>query len=322
MNFPSVTTRPGLRLAVVVLTGFFSIQAWSHGAHNEDRRAAIDPLPKVLNGLTVQLADTLGAQLVIDNPTSKPLVILANDGKPFLRISKAGAEANVRHQTWLDSYLPGGLPHREPVAGEGDKPDWRFVRKASHWGWFDERLKAEIAEGDSWRIPVRYGDTETAITGTFVAALANGLWQANWHSAPKLPKGITALLIPGQPFGLMLSNKTTQTVEVLDDQKQPFLRLNAEGTFANTHSALWRETAATPSLRQMQAQAWQKVSDSPRYTWVEPRTLPAANASTKKVQRWNITLKIDGKPTILAGSSHWVKAAKRDITPSTTQYQQ
>ncbi|MEO7825357.1 MAG: hypothetical protein ABIR53_08125 [Paraperlucidibaca sp.] len=314
-------TRSGSLLAVVVFTSLCSLNAWSHSAHGEDRRASLDALPSALQGVTVQLVDTLGAQLVVDNKTTKPLVILASDGQPFLRISSIGVDANVRHQTWLDSYLPGGLPHRETVAGEGNTPDWRMVRKASHWGWFDERLKVEQAEGESWRIPVRYGDVDTAITGKFVAALANGLWQANWQSAPKLPKGISVLLIPGQPFGLMLSNKTQQTVEVLDDQKQAFLRINRKGTFANTHSALWQKTAVQSSLRQAQTQAWQKVSDSPRYTWVEPRTLPAADASTKTLQRWSITLLIDGKPTTLAGKSRWVKAPKRNTAPTTTQYQ-
>ncbi|MBQ0714471.1 MAG: hypothetical protein KBT61_02630 [Paraperlucidibaca sp.] len=313
--------RPGLRLAAVVLTSLISSTAWSHAAHNEDRRASIDPLPNALKGVTVQLVETLGAQLVIDNKTAKPLVILANDGKPFLRVSSAGVDANVRHQTWLDSYLPGGLPHRKTIDGEGDKADWRMVRKTSHWGWFDERLKVENAKGDSWRIPVRYGDVDAVISGKFVAALANGLWQSSWQSAPKLPKGVSILLIPGQPFGLMLSNSSRQTVEVLDDQKQPFLRLNAKGTFANTHSALWQKTAVQSSLRQAQAQAWQKISATPRYTWVEPRTLPAAGASTKAVQRWNITLLIDGKATVLNGQSRWVKAPKRDTAPTTTQYQ-
>jgi hypothetical protein len=313
--------RPGLRLAAVVLTSLFCTHAVAHGAHGGDRRATLDPLPVALKGVTVQLAETLGTQLIVDNKTSTPLVVLADDGKPFLRIKGSGVEANVRHQTWLDTYLPGGLPHREVVAGEGDKPDWRFARKTSHWGWFDGRLKAAEAKGDTWRIPVRYGNTDAAITGKFVDALANGLWQANWQRAPKLPKGVTVLLIPGQPFGLMLSNKTKQTVEVLDAQKQPFLRLNAKGTFANTHSALWQETAAQPSLRQEQAQAWQKISNTPRYTWVEPRTLPAAGASTKAVQRWNITLLIDGKATVLNGQSRWVKAPKRETAPTTTQYQ-
>jgi hypothetical protein len=314
-------TRSGSRLAVVVFTSLCSLNAWSHSAHGEDRRASLDALPSALQGVTVQLVDTLGAQLVVDNKTTKPLVILASDGQPFLRISSIGVEANVRHQEWLDSYLPGGLPHREIVAGEGNKPDWRMVRKTSHWGWFDERLKVEGAEAKSWRIPVRYGDVDTAITGKFVAALATGLWQSSWHRPPKLPKGISILLIPGQPFGLMLSNKSQHTVEVLDRQQQAFLRINSKGTFANTHNTLWQKTAVQSALRQAHKQAWQKVSDSPLYTWVEPRTLPAADASTTTLQRWNITLLIDGKPTALAGQSRWVKAPKRDTPPTTTQYQ-
>jgi hypothetical protein len=39
------------------------------------------------------------------------------------------------------------------------------------------------------------------------------------------------------------------------------------------------------------------------------------------MQRWSITLLIDGKATVLNGQSRWVKAPKRDTEPTTTQYQ-
>lgn len=309
------SAQPDLRLAAIVLLSLFCHHAWGHAAHGGERRATLDPLPASLHGITVQLAETLGTQLVVDNKTSTPLIVMAEDGKPFLRIQANRVEANVRHQTWLDSYYPGGLPHREVIDEAGDQPIWRVARSTSHWGWFDARLKPDAAKSDTWRIPVRFGKTEAVISGKFVSAIANGLWQASWQQAPKLPTGISVMLIPGQPFGVMLTNKTNKTVEVLDEQQRPFLRLSTKGTFANTHSRLWQETAVQLALRQEQAQAWQKISDAPRFTWVEPRTLPETGTSLNHAKKWTITLLIDGKTTTLMGVSRWVKAAKRELSP-------
>lgn len=292
----------GFRLGMLCM---LSLPALAHVNHGGGFRPVLDPLPNALAEVSVQLTDTLAPQLLVENRGAEVVTILGQDGKPFLRIGPQGVEANTRHAEWLKTYLPGGLPGRKPEAG--DTPLWKTVKASRSWGWFDSRLKpANVTEDSLWRIPVLIGSRPSEIRGRFKPALQAGYWQADWRSKPVLPDGIQIVLIPGQPYGMMLSNRSTSVVTVLDRQGQPFIRLSKAGTEANLNSSQWRETATQQGLRQIStanSSGWQMISTSPRYTWVEPRT--RSNANTKKAFTWQIQLRIDTRLVTLTGESRW-----------------
>lgn len=287
-------------LAAIGLFG--SSWLWAHGGgHDTPVHAELDPLPAVLQGMQIQLADTLGAQLLVENPTPRTLVISGRDGQPFLRLGPNGVEANLRHPDWLNTWLPGGLPGRVPRLGEG--PDWQPVRQQPAWGWFDARLKGG-REGARWQIPVRIDDQPAMLSGRFVASSQPGYWRAEWRERPALPSGLQIMLVPGQPYGVMLENRSGKTVTVLDSQGQPFLRLVGNAVEARPGNPHWQQLASQQALRQNRnGRGWQRIGSGQRYTWVEPRTRPKS-ASRADVS-WTLPLLVDNQPLTLQGRSRW-----------------
>lgn len=291
---------------VVLLTAQLG---FAHADHEPDFLPQLLPLPEAMAGIKVQLAHTLAPQLLISNQTTKTLTILAQDQKPFLRFSPKGAEANVRHQAWFDSYLPGGLPTRKPEPGTG--ADWRVVSNKGTWGWFDVRLRPEKVSANSrWSVPVLVDGKATRIEGKFVPALQKGAWQASWDKPPALPEGVSLQLVPGQPFGIMLISRLKTDVVVQDRAHQPFLRVGPKQTHAHTGSSLWRETTTQMGLldaAQGAKPGWQIIGGGGRYTWLEPRTQPTDKTS-KKPHHWHINLVINNKMYRVDGTSRWSAA--------------
>lgn len=279
----------------------------AHDSHSGGVSPALSALPSTLAGVQVQLTETLAPQLLVENPTGKVLIILGQDGQPFLRLGPQGAEANTRHPDWLKTYLPGGMPGRKPETGK--TPLWKSVRSSPTWGWFDARLQpAGHKVGASWRIPVLLDGKASEIKGNFQATLQSGYWQASWTRLPTLPAGVSLMLIPGQPYGLMLNNQSAQPVTVLGRQGEPFIRISAQGTEAYLASPLWQETASQQGLRQSKpgdaASPWRKLNSAQRHTWIEPRTR-GRNGQTQPL-RWEIQLQVGSQRLVAQGISRWV----------------
>lgn len=294
----------GLLTSLAFALPLGSLQA--HDSHADARTPTLAGIPAGLAGLRIQLADSLAPQLLVENPTRGTLEILGRDGRPFLRLSPDGAEADHHHPDWLASWLPGGLPGRK---ADSSTPDWQTIRAQPSWGWFDPRLRATPGQ-TQWRIPVRLGGTRSEIRGGFRDALAGGFWQAGWRSRPQLPQGIRLQLIPGQPYGLMLSNDTDQPVTVLGRQQEPFLRISRTGSHARLDSPLWQETAAQQALRAPAtgSSGWQRLSNGSRHVWVDPRTRPPTGASRQQPHAWDIVLRWGKQQLTVQGESRWVKA--------------
>lgn len=281
--------------------------AQAHDSHSGGVSPALSALPPSLTGVQVQLTETLAPQLLVENPTGKTLIILGQDGQPFLRLGPQGTDANTRHPDWLKTYLPGGLPGRK--SDTGTTLLWKSVRSSPTWGWFDARLQpAGRKVGEPWRIPVLFDGRPSEIKGSFQATLQSGYWQASWTHLPTLPAGVSLMLIPGQPYGLMLSNQSSQPVTVLGRQGEPFIRVSAQGTEAYLASPLWQETATQQGLRQSKpgdaASPWRKLNSAQRHTWIEPRTR-GRNGQTQPL-RWEIQLQAGSQRLVAKGVSRWV----------------
>ena len=279
----------------------------AHDSHSSGVSPTLSALPSALAGIQVQLTETLAPQLLVENTTGKTLIILGQDDQPFLRLGPQGAEANTRHPEWLKTYLPGGLPSRKPEIG--NSPNWKSVKSHPAWGWFDARLQpANHKAGDTWRIPVLLNGKSSEIKGRFQNTLQSGYWQASWTALPTLPAGVSLMLIPGQPYGLMLSNQSAQAVTVLGRQGEPFIRVSTQGVEAYLASPLWQESATQQGLRQSNqsepSSPWLKLNSTQRHTWVEPRT--RGNNGQTQPLHWEIRLQVGSQPLVARGISRWV----------------
>lgn len=281
---------------------------YAHADHEPDWRPSLDAVTTpALAGMRFEIVHTLAPQLLAHNPGGRTLEVLAADGQAFLRLGPRGVEANVRHPAWFDTYLPGGLPTRQPAPGNG--PDWRQVDQQPTWGWFDQRLRpADIRAGTRWQVALRVDGQPAMLQGRFVPNLAPGLWQARWLRAPALPAGVEVSLVPGQPHGIMISTRGP-TVLVQDRERQGFLRISPRLVEAHTGSRLWRETTAQTGLLQatLSAPGWRPIGGGGRHVWLEPRTQPThqPGAGERKPHRWHIHLLVDDQPVRLDGISEW-----------------
>lgn len=293
---------------MLTLVGITAAPGWAqaHDSQGGGVSPTLSALPSTLAGVQVQLTETLAPQLLVENPTGKTLIILGENGQPFLRLGPQGAEANTRHPDWLKTYLPGGLPGRKSEVG--NTPLWKSLKHNPAWGWFDARLQpAGHSAGQSWRIPVLLDGKASEITGRFQASLQSGYWQASWTRLPALPAGVSLMLIPGQPYGLMLSNSSAQAVTVMGRQGEPFIRVSAQGTEAYLDSPLWQETAAQQGLRSrkdQQASRWLKLNSAQRHTWIEPRT--RGRSGQTQPLHWQVPLQVGGQSLVAEGVSRWV----------------
>ncbi len=300
-------------------------------------RPTLNALPESLALLRVQLHETLAAQLVIENPTRTTLEILDARGRPFLKIGPDGVQADMAALAWYQSFVPGGVPAPLETTDSLAKPRWVYVRHAASWGWFDPRLRsdsvqlsdtarkaAEIRTLGVWRIPVRYGEVHTELSGEFVyePALAGG-FESRLTSTPELAPGLRVKLVPGTPPALLLENNSTRTVTVIGAGGEPMLRLKQRRIYANLRSPSWRASGRSFGTDAAQADAatsealWTLVGHAQRFSWLEPRAgsphrRPSADVARAgqraEVYRWKIPLLIDQQPAVVEGAVDWVPA--------------
>src|SRR2546421_4085338 len=97
-------------MAVAVVVGVVTVPALPAAAHSSDPsvRPVLDAVQPALPGVTVQIAASVTAQLVVANPTPTTLSVLDGDGQPFLRVGPNGADVNRRSPTWAHADRPHG----------------------------------------------------------------------------------------------------------------------------------------------------------------------------------------------------------------------
>ena len=85
---------------MAVTAGALVVPATPAGAHASDPsvRPVIDAVDPAVPGVTVQLAASVTAQLVVSNPTPTTVSVLDVNDEPFLRIGPEGVTANSRRR--------------------------------------------------------------------------------------------------------------------------------------------------------------------------------------------------------------------------------
>lgn len=292
--------------------------------------ASLGEEPSELEGVTVQLKDTQGPQLVVENTTDRTLEVYNARDVPFLRISSGKVEANRKAETFYDTFGPEGtlVPEeaREATVEEArSSPDWAKVRDEGSWGWFDHRLQTEgvevpedisnaeeAAEFGSWEVPVNLGETETSLEGSYrYEPEPKGTYIAGLTSEPELPE-VEAQLSQGYggATALLLRNGGEEPVTILDGEGDPAIEIGPDEVRVNANSPVGREadrTVGTSSSEnggdsetgESSDPEWKTVAGGSSFTWQDPRLRPPGDQSQppasgvderQEVSDWNIPI--------------------------------
>lgn len=318
--------------AIVALSFLWASVAHSHGGGDDEEnsgrvRVVLDPLPPALSELRVQLRKTLAPQLLVANPTNKPLTISDEQGRGFLRIGPEKTEGDLGaaafHRT-NTIMAPGSIP-----ADDSGDPRWTVVEAAPHWGWFDLRLRTngidlphkvvdakEPAALGRWSVPVQLGDVDSVISGHFeYVPAANGIAQAKVVDAGALQGQALIRALPGSARpGLFLSYRGDSPLIIMGEQDEPFLRFSQRGVEANRYSPTWARVApaGAPSFvagKTSKNTLWARVSNSRSYGWIEPRTARTGEIEKPTepgiVKHWQVPVIIGENASRIQGVTEW-----------------
>jgi hypothetical protein len=114
---------------------------------------------------------------------------------------------------------------------------------------------------------------------------------------------------------LAIENDSEHTVEVLDDHGVPFIRVGPAGAEGNTAVPAWylalSPGAVVPAkVEQGRPAKWRRIRAESVVTWFDKRLDPAlvrlapelmTKGEPADVGRWEIPLRVDGRPVTLAG---------------------
>ncbi|MBW4934969.1 hypothetical protein KZO34_09910 [Marinobacter sp. F4206] len=327
----SLPLRGGLFVAFISANLLCAAAAHGHGGGSDEEkgtvRAVLDPLPPELSSLRVQLRKTLAPQLLVANPTGKPLTVEDESGRNFLRIGPdhtkgdLGTAAFHRTNTLM---APGAIP----ADASGDSR-WTVVEATPNWGWFDLRLRTdgidlphqvvdagERAPVGQWSVPVRLGDTESAISGRFeYVPTATGIFEAQVMDVGALSGQALVRAMPGSARpGLFLSYRGDAPLTLMGEQGEPFLRFSPQGVEANRHSPTWARAApaGSPSFVETSGEAdarWARISEGRSYGWIDPRTAYADTVEDPTrpgvVKDWRIPIRIGDESSRIEGVTEW-----------------
>jgi hypothetical protein len=269
-------------IAIVSVVVAARMAAAHHAGAASDVVPVLDPPPRALAGITVQLTYTLGWQLVVENPTGKTLEVLDEIGRSFLRL---GRRAGTTASGWFDPRI---RPDRADVA--------RGVLRAG--------VKTTVGR---WVIPMRLNGKALALTGRFeTVPPPDGAFRARLTSGDPFA-GVSVTLMPGRVPGLYLVNASAEDVLVVGADGEPFLRIGPGGTSANVRSATWRRSGKAAAPDDGTEPRWELQSPSPRYAWIEPRAAAAASWTNDTPSReWFVVLCRGADEARVTGVVEWV----------------
>jgi hypothetical protein len=301
-------------------------------------RVEIDELPRELAGMRVEFHKTMGPQLVIDNPTSRTVEVLDDTGVPFVRIGRQGVEGNIASEAWYTTYSPAAVVPAS--VKRGAKARWVRASTDTSFGWFDQRLDASkttlpsdvveasrAADLGAWTVPLRVGGRPVMLRGHFrYVPPPPGAYRVSLTSPPEIAKGVRVRLLPGKVPGLMMQSSSPQPLLVIGADGEPFLRIGPRGVEANLHSPTWWASgrgSADPDEAAVDPNAdpqWQRVSHSPRFSWIELRAqggLPATeDSSGTTTQAWQVPLRLGDEPFVITGEATWEPTADQLVSVS------
>lgn len=296
-------------------------------AHGGDTRVrpVLGAMPPELTGVRVEVHRTVAAQLVLHNPTEHTIEVLDPEGVAFLRIGPRGTEGNLAARAWYTTYAPG---MKAPEASLDAAPRWVHARAEPTFGWFEPRIDAtdvrvppllseagRAAELGRFEIPLRVDGHPVVLGGAFrFEPAAGGAYASRITSPAEIAPGVRVRLLPGRNAGLFVESSSARVLTVLDDAGAPFLKIGPDGVEADVTSAAWRRSGRGGSGSAAEdGSAWQRVSSSPRFGWVDSRTSHSADAvpsDCDETEIWQVPMRLGDEPVVVTGEIVWREAAK------------
>jgi hypothetical protein len=302
--------------------------------------------PEELEGVTLRMeTNFLGRWLVAENDTGEPLEIYDTEGEPFLRVGPEGVEYNRFAEEY---YLtkperesppkevrdnPDAEPEWVPLADEwippADKPYvlWKDRRidtegmEVSEWVPMEVRQAREDAEIGEWSIPVRLGEAETEVRGTYhYDAPPRGDFAARVTSEPESSE-ITVEVLHGAAKvaedALFLQNASGEPVTIFGRSGEPAIRIGPEESQINVNSPLGleagrRDPSGVEEPLETAQPEWEMVSGGSSFSWLDPRLRPPEgqpepddSESVQEVAQWEIPMQVGGEEVRIAGVIEW-----------------
>ena len=319
-------TRRALLLLLVVMTGLAAHPAAAHEADPSIVTTLDDVRPALPADVVVQVQAGIATQLVVRNPTPTVLEVVGSGGRPFLRISSAGVQADVGAEEFFTTSSPTGAAPRQ---ADDRTARWVRISAGDSWGWYDHRLHPEQVRAPAdeerearlgrWQVPLRYGELPVTASGSVTFRPLLGSLQV---SADPAPAGLTVQALPGRLPGLFLSVDAGTDVTVLGRDGEPFVRITGAGVEVNESSRTHvedraaRGSAAGPPST---TPAFRLVAPGARtYTWLDARLRYAYDLPPEPVlradgptrlERWQVPVRVDGASLVLTGDITWVPEA-------------
>jgi hypothetical protein len=324
--------------AFAVAAGAVVVPAAPAAAHGSDPsvRPVLDAVEPALPGVTVQLAQSVTAQMVVANPTPTTLSVLDGDGQPFLRIGPEGVLANRASPWWYLTNSPNGDATIPADAQPGAPPRWEQVAAEPAWGWFEHRLHPapqgvppdvsrarRITTLARWSVPFDYGGQPVEASGRIVYEPVRGAVTTRLRGSTRPFRDVEVQLAPGRVPALFLVNRGVEPVVVTGREGEPFLRLGPSGAEVNRRSPTWADDARAQGQDLTVAAAvvdptappdWAPAAGTQTYSWLEFRGLYERDRPPRRVleagktavlRAWTVPLEQDGRRVHLRGETVW-----------------
>jgi hypothetical protein len=325
-------------LVLGVVAGVITVPALPAAAHSSDPsvRPVLDAVRPALPGVTVQIAASVTAQLVVANPTPTPLSVLDGDGQPFLRIGPEGVLANKSSPWWYLTNSPNGDASIPADAQPGAPPRWERVSAEPAWGWFEHRLHPapqgvppdvsrthRLTTLARWSVPFDYGGQPVDVSGRIVYEPVRGAVTTRLRGTTRPFRDVEVQLAPGRVPVLFLSNRSAEPVVVTGRAGEPFLRVGPKGADVNRRSPTWADDARAQGQDLTVAAAvvdptappdWAQVAGAQTYSWLEFRGLYEHDRPPRRVlesgktavlRAWTVPLEHEGRRVELRGETVW-----------------
>lgn len=313
-------------LAAVVLLAVSS-PAPPAGAHDTDPRvvttldAITPPLPP---GIVVQTRAGVAEEVMAQNPTTTPLLVVGAGNRAFLRISARGVDADLSSADWYLTNSPTGTAIVPRAATPQAPARWVKVSTANSWSWYDHRLHPQPLDlpasvtsttrlGD-WQIPVDYEGSRSIVSGHTDVLPAVGAFTVSSDAAPT---GLVASVLPGRLPGLFLTDPGGLPTVVFGSDGKIFFRMDQRGVEVDEGSPNWVEdqrARGNPVPVVASRPHWRRISTAPSVSWLDPRLryprdVPRDPETAADVQRWTIPMTFQGRRAALTGLIRWTPAA-------------
>lgn len=318
-----------------------AVQAHGGGASARPVVSAVEPATAGITATAVFVGDW---RIELTSTSRETVTVLDSDGRPFLRFSPTGVEADYGARAWHEGNvvaIPGMVVSRQ--VRPDSPPEWRPVTATPTWSWFDARIRAErellspqliqanvLTRLRDFEIPIRVGEQPGRITGYLEYEPRTGVYR---HTILTDSRPVAGLEV-GQVLGrtvptLTLDNQTGETVTILGRDGEPFARLGGGFVEANLASPTWVEVSQSvrvvPTVK-ADASAppqWLRISQGPRWSWPDYRSRPPdtelppttlAKGGSVVVKRWAVPLGVGSRRLDIRGITEFVP-----VTAATTR---